>query len=251
MDKYKDMSYIDGGPFIMGSNESPNEEPRRIVTVSPFYIDRYPVTNRAYRQFIEAGGYRNSAYWTADGWDFIQQRKLQQPLYWEDDYWNGDDQPVTGVSWWEASAYARYRGKELPTEAQWERAARSTDGRRYPWGNEEPTPEHALYAVDCDPSELRRRSAPVHAYPKGATVWGGMDFAGNVGEWCRDNASLGYAWDLTKLDPLYWTGETDDHIVRGGSGLHNEDYLRCSSRDYYPPTLRDNIVGFRCVVNMK
>ena len=251
MSKLKDMVYIESGPFIMGSDESPNEKPCRTVELAPFYIDRYPVTNRAYRQFIEDGGYRTPKHWSADGWNFVQARNLQFPLYWLDDHWNADVQPVTGVSWWEACAFAKYLGKQLPTEAQWENAARGTDGRRYPWGDDEPTAEHALYAIDCDPTELRRRSASVYAFPLGASPCGGMDFAGNVGEWCQDNASANYVWDITCLDPRYWTAEEDDHIVRGGSGLHNEDYLRCSSRDYYPPTLRDNIVGFRCVIDEK
>lgn len=251
MNDMENMLLIPHGAFHMGSNESPNEEPQRSVELAAFHIDRYPVTNRLYRAFIESGGYQRQTYWSEAGWAFVRDKRLQVPLYWSDSHWNGDDQPVTGISWWEAGAYARFAGKELPTEAQWEKAARGTDGRRYPWGDDEPTPRHALYAVDCDPAELRRRSVPVHAFPLGASPWGGMDFSGNVGEWCQDNASLNYAWDLTRVNPRYWRAETDDHIVRGGSGLHNEDYLRCSSRDYYAPTLRDNIVGFRCVVNEK
>ena len=115
------------------------------------------------------------AFITKTGWNFIQKRNLQFPLYWLDDNWNADDQPVTGVSWWEASAYAIYLGKELPTEAQWEKSARGTDGRRYPWGNDEPTIQHALYAIDCNPTELHRRSESVYAFPLGATPKGGMD----------------------------------------------------------------------------
>lgn len=149
MSKLKDMVYIKSGAFIMGSNEFPNEQPCRTVELTAFYIDRYPTTNRAYRQFIEDGGYHTPGYWSAAGWDFIQKKCLQFPLYWLDDNWNTDEQPITGVSWWEASAYAKYIGKEIPTEAQWEKAARGTDGRRYPWGNDEPTGQHALYAIDC------------------------------------------------------------------------------------------------------
>lgn len=249
MNDRSDMVLVEGELFVMGNDESPNEAPRRTVQLSPYYIDRYPVTNSAFRQFIESDGYKIREFWTDLGWQFIQDRKLTCPLYWFDGHWNSDNQPVTGVSWWEASAFSRYVGKELPTEAQWECAARGSDGRLYPWGGAEPTPEHALYAVDCDPAELRRKSADVRAFPKGASPWGCMDMSGNLGEWCLDNASYDYAWDLTRFNPVHWFEEAADHVVRGGSGLHNEDYLRCSSRDYYPPTLRDNIVGFRCVIN--
>lgn len=243
------MIHVPSGPFLMGSEESPNEFPPREVFLSSYYIDKYPVTNGQYKVFIEDDGYQRSEFWTKLSWMFIKERKLAQPLYWNDDYWNADDQPVTGVSWWEALAYALYVGKTLPTEAQWECAARGRDGRRFPWGHAAPHAELANYAVDCDPTELRRKSTVVNAFPAGASPWGCLDMAGNVGEWCMDNASNDYAWDITNRNPRYWVGEQADHIVRGGSGLHNEDYLRCSSRDYYPPTMRDNIVGFRCVIN--
>ncbi|HEX8818366.1 MAG TPA: SUMF1/EgtB/PvdO family nonheme iron enzyme [Archangium sp.] len=245
------MLLIPAGTFRMGSQESSNEGPVREVHLSAYYIDRFPVTNRQYRAFIEAEGYRTKRYWTAAGWELIQARGIHQPLYWNDPHWNAEAQPVTGLNWWEARAYARFVGKTLPTEAQWECAARGRDGRRFPWGEAEPTPAHANYAVDCDPTELLRSATPVSACLAGASPWGCMDMAGNVGEWCLDNASANYLWDLTHTDPLFWTGEEADHIVRGGSGLHNEDYLRCSSRDYYPPTLRDNLVGLRCVLTLE
>jgi len=245
------MIHVPSGPFLMGSEESPNESPAREVFLSAYYIDKYPVTNAQYQIFIEDGGYERAELWSKLAWEFIAERKFKHPLYWLDDHWNAPDHPVTGISWWEALAYAHYAGKTLPTEAQWECAARGRDGRRFPWGDEDPTASRANYAEDCDPSELRRRSTIVTAFPGGASPWGCMDMAGNIGEWCMDNASNDYSWDITSRNPRYWVGEQADHIVRGGSGLHNEDYLRCSSRDYYPPTLRDNIVGLRCVINIE
>lgn len=157
--------------------------------------------------------------------------------------------PVTGVSWWEAKAYAKFVGKELPTEAQWEYAA-GFGNRTYPWGEDLPTQSHANFAPGCEPLELDRRATEVTELDSNLSASGCRDMAGNIGEWCVDNFSLNYDWDTTGLDPIYITREEDSHIVRGGSGLHDEDCLRCASRDYYPPELRDNIVGLRCVINL-
>lgn len=241
------MVAIPAGRFVMGSDLSPNESPVREVFLEGFRMDVFPVTNAEFRKFVEAGGYHNRQFWSEAGWAFAQERKLRQPLYFDDEYWNAPDQPVTGVSWWEAKAYARFVNKKLPTEAQWEYAARGVDGRLYPWGNEPPTSTRATFAAGCEPDDLHRHSTSVHATCQGISPFGVRDMAGNLFEWCLDNASLHYGWDITCRDPLYWTDECDDHVARGGSGLHNEDYLRCSARDYYPPQLRDNIVGIRLV----
>lgn len=179
----RDMVLIPSGTYVMGSDESPFEQPTREVLLAAFLIDRHPVTNVDYLAFMADGGYFRREFWRDAGWNFAQQRVLTEPLYWQDDYWNGNTQPVTGVSWYEASAYATWAEKVLPTEAQWECAARGRDARRYPWGNAEPSSLLALYAVDCDPDELRRRSAPVDAHPDGTSPFGCVDMAGNVGEW--------------------------------------------------------------------
>lgn len=233
----------------MGSDQSPDEQPVRKVKMSAFAIDRVPVTNKHYREFVEVGGYRQPDFWPPEGWDYIQAFDIRYPNYWNDDHFNQDDQPVTGVSWWEAIAYATYMGKTLPTEAQWEYACKGTDGRKYPWGNEEPTPEYANYAIDCDPFDLDRSATSIYKHSKNVSFFGCLDMAGNMAEWCLDNASIHYEWDQSCTNPVYITEKTEDHIVRGGCGLHNEDFLRCTSRDYYPPSMRDNLVGFRCVIN--
>ncbi|WP_217270708.1 formylglycine-generating enzyme family protein [Kroppenstedtia pulmonis] len=248
-EQLKGMILIPAGEFMRGSKHSPDEQPIRQVKMSAFAIDRTPVTNKEFRMFMEDGGYENPDFWTSEGWDYLRTSELRQPNYWKDEHFNQEDQPVTGVSWWEALAYARYIGKTLPTEAQWEYACKGTDGRKYPWGNEEPTPDFANYAVDCDPFDLNRSASSVFAHPKNVSFFGCMDMSGNMAEWCLDNASIHYKWDPSGIDPVYITKESEDHIVRGGCGLHNEDFLRCTSRDYYPPTMRDNLVGFRCVIN--
>lgn len=244
----EDMVLVLAGSFSRGSEESPDEQPVRTVTMSAFAIDREPVTNGNFGSFIDARCYENRDCWTAVGWEFVSQAGFRHPNYWFDDHWNQDDHPVTGVSWWEALAYATWLGRTLPTEAQWEYACRGTDGRRYPWGDDEPDATYANFAPDSDPAELRRRSTSVRAHPKNRSFFGCDDMAGNLAEWCLDNWTPSYEYDGTGRDPACLTSEEDYHVARGGSGLHHEGYMRCSSRDSYPPTLRDNIVGFRCAI---
>jgi formylglycine-generating enzyme required for sulfatase activity len=245
--RFEGMVQVVGGIFERGSSLSPDEQPVLKVEMSSFAIDRAPVTNKEFRAFTEAGGYRNPMYWTASGWAYIQANNIVQPTYWQDRTWNGDEFPVTGMCWWEALAYARFLGKTLPSEAQWEYACRGTDGRTYPWGKDEPTLEYANFAPMCEPVD-RQPTIP-GVYPKNVSPVGCVDMAGNFAEWCLDNYWPNYNYaGAASCDPLYFMEEQDEHVVRGGCGLHSEDYLRCSSRDYYPPGVRDNLIGFRCTV---
>lgn len=250
-DILKNMIIIEGATFMRGSSESGDEEPVREVTLDTFAIDITPVTNQEYKAFIDSGGYENPEFWTEKGWKWKTSLDVKYPNFWFDSHWNKDDSPVTGVSFWEALAYAKFAGKTLPTEAQWEFACKGFDQRKYPWGNEPPTEEYAYYAPDCIAIEgVDLRSSPsVYAHPKNKSYFGCLQMAGNMGEWCLDNASPNYSWDETGYNPIYITSEEDYHILRGGSGLHGDVYLRCTSRDCYPPTMRDDISGFRCVVN--
>lgn len=243
------MIVIPGETFLRGSDDSPDEQPIKLVTLNAFAIDKTPVTNQQFRRFVEEGGYENPVFWVPKGWDYIDANNIKCPNYWYDHHFNQDDHPVTGVSWWEAMAFAAFAGKTLPTEAQWEYACKGTDQRKYPWGNDKPTLEYANYAVDCDPEELNRSSTSVCAFPKNKSFFGCLDMAGNLAEWCLDNASLNYKWDETGMNPLYLTSQEDYHIARGGCGLHNEDFMMCTGRDNYPVSVRDNLIGFRCVIN--
>lgn len=246
METKTEMVRIPGGVFERGSSLSPDEQPVKKIEVSAFLIDRAPVTNLEFAAFVEAGGYETPSYWTPAGWRHAQALGLDRPNYWNDPEWNAEDVPVTGVSWWEALAYARFVGKTLPTEAQWEYACAGADGRTYPWGEEHPTLEHANFAPGgCDP--VRRAPTRPWAHPKNVSAFNCVDMAGNFAEWCLDNYWPNYGYEgSTDPDPVYAADEEDEHVVKGGCGLHNEDYLRCSSRDCYPPGLRDNLIGFRC-----
>lgn len=239
------MLDIPAGKFIRGSDESPDEQPVQEIAMDGFRIDRDPVTNAQYAEFIQDGGYHNPILWTPMGWKFILGLGAQEPNYWNDPVWSEDlGVPVTGVSWWEALAFARWAGKMLPTEAQWEYSCRGPNGNTYPWGEEYPDSTYANYAPEGEPIE--RRPTRPESYPRNISCFGCRDLAGNFSEWCIDNYIIGYK-DLPTQNPIYVSSEADDHIVRGGCGLHDEDYMRCSARDHYRPELRDNLIGFRCV----
>lgn len=136
-----DMIRLEPESFVRGSDFG-NERPMRSVRLSPFLIDRLPVTNARFSRFIEKGGYQSRNLWTDAGWSFIQSHGITQPNYWDNERWNAPDMLVTGVSWCEAMAFALFEGKTLPTEAQWEFDA-GMGQRTYPWGEEEPSERHA------------------------------------------------------------------------------------------------------------
>lgn len=123
-----DMVKVPKGPFLYG------EERIREAIKHDYWIDKYPVTNEMYRAFILADGYGNQAYWSSEGWKWKTENNVTVPKLWNDPTWNKTDYPVVGVSYYEAEAYAKWAGKRLPTEQEWEKAGRGEDGRKYPWG---------------------------------------------------------------------------------------------------------------------
>jgi gamma-glutamyl hercynylcysteine S-oxide synthase len=243
------MTIVPPGTFVRGSDLSPDEQPVSQITMSSFAIDIDPVCNKDFAHFIAAGGYQRPNLWVAEGWNYINTRQLTEPTYWRDPIWAEPDAPVTGVSWWEALAFARFVGKTLPTEAQWEYAARGSDARTYPWGEDEPDANLANYAPECEP--IDRRPTKPGAHPAATSTFGCRDMVGNFAEWCLDSYRPFYDADSSR-DPVYLADDsTVERVVRGGSGLHDEDYLRCAARDHYPVGLRDNLIGFRCVLNFR
>ncbi|GAA3604106.1 ergothioneine biosynthesis protein EgtB [Kineosporia mesophila] len=252
---------VPGGPFTMGTDVEPwaldNERPAHAVDVPAFFIDTTPVTNRAYRDFVEAGGYDDARWWHPAGWAYRQQTGLSAPQFWnrEGSTWTRrvfgsteplhDDQPVVHVNWYEADAYARWAGRRLPTEEEWEKAARfdpvSGRSRRFPWGDEEPSAEHAnLGQRHLEPAE-------VGAYPAGRSALGVHQLMGDVWEWTSStfNGYDGFrAWPYREYSEVFFGH--DHRVLRGGSFGSDPSAVRATFRNWDYPIRRQIFSGFRC-----
>jgi len=269
--------YVPAGDFLMGSSDEQvdyamelcgtyrdecsrdlfaDEQPQHTVYLDGYWIMETEVTNAQYRRFMEAGGYTTEAHWSADGWAWRDSR-TEPGGCWDNENFNGDEQPVTCLSWYEAEAYANWLSAKsgldfgLPTEAQWEKAARGTDGRNFPWGNE----WDGYRLNDCDENcsldqahqvvdDRYEYASPVGSYPAGASPYGALDMAGNVWEWTADWYDSEYYNDLHSENP---TGSKngDSRVLRGGSWDYNPDNLRAANRDKFNPGGMYDVVGVR------
>jgi gamma-glutamyl hercynylcysteine S-oxide synthase len=251
--------FVPGGPFTMGTSTEPwaldNERPAHVVDVPPFYLDTTPVTNAAYAAFIADGGYDDPRWWTADGWAHRQRAGLEAPLFWR---WEGEwvrvsfgvalpvipNEPVLHVSWYEADAYARWAGRRLPTEAEWEKAARHdpVTGRsmRYPWGDFDPTPEVANLG------QRHLRPALAGSYPLGAAPSGARQLIGDVWEWTSSDF-LPYpgftAWPYKEYSEVFFG--PGYKVLRGGAFGVSPVACRGTFRNWDYPIRRQIFAGFR------
>jgi len=252
---------IPAGPFTMGTSTEAwaldNERPAHLVDVDVFYLDTAAVTNGDYLRFIEAGGYDQQRWWSAPGWEHRQRAGLTAPLFWSRDghgSWQRrsfgamvplqDDEPVLHVCLYEAQAYAAWAGRRLPTEAEWEKAARwdpvSQRSRRYPWGDEDPTPERANLG------QRHLRPAPAGSYPAGASAYGVRQLIGDVWEWTSSTfqAYAGFeVFPYAEYSKVFFG--KDYYVLRGGSFGTDRAACRGTFRNWDYPIRRQIFAGFR------
>ena len=239
------MILIPAGTFTMGSDtRAADEKPKHKVYLDAYYISKYEVTNAEYYEFwkLQANSGQKTSKRTPENFTHLPQigdwpaRAKQFPNH-----------PVVGISWHDAKAYAVWKGMRLPTEAEWEKAARGYTNRIWPWGNAiEP---HANTAADDD--GYKNRLAPVGSFPKGKSYYGVMDMAGNVWEWTADwysDVYYGYSSQAAAKRPKKNpTGPAVGswRVIRGGSWI--DQIARCSTtfRFYLYPNLKTSFVGFR------
>ncbi|MBC8102148.1 MAG: ergothioneine biosynthesis protein EgtB [Cytophagales bacterium] len=269
-----EMISVPGGTFLMGSDDPggyDNEKRAHPVTVAPFALDKTPVTARQWTIFLDDGGCRRPQLWTPEGWAWRCRENTLHPEYWKPGERGGflyygigglrplhPDEPVSAVSWYEADAYARWAGKRLPTEAEWEYAAAFAPetGRRrhWPWGDpvavcREPSADAETYA---DQGLRGDGPLPVGSRPRGTSALGLQDMAGGVWEWTA-SPFLPYPG----FEAFPYDGYSKDHmdaahfVCRGGSWATAESILRCSFRNWYVPTYRQGFLGLRCAAGTR
>ena len=227
---------IPGGHFWMGSHAGAlDERPMHDVRLEEYRIDRDEVTNRRYRAFEEWMRQRrdHSLCMPDEPRDKNHQHQDFGPLF------AGDDQPVVGVDWFDAYAFAAWAGGRLPTEAEWERAAAGTERRKYPWGR--------LLAPGCANYGGRTdRPAPVGSFEAGESAEGCRDLAGNVWEWCFDRYASRWYERSEQLRPV-GPDDGEKRVLRGGSWIDFASCLRSAFRGNAEPATRAKHIGFRCV----
>jgi iron(II)-dependent oxidoreductase len=257
------MVLVPAGPFLMGLLESDflaedHEKPQRTVHLSAFWIDVYPVTNARFARFMQEGGYDDPARWTAEGWTWRCSHDIRAPLTWGQAGWDGADQPVAGVCWYEAAAYARWAGRRLPTDAEWERACRGQDTRRYPWGDEWPSPARVNFGMSIG------RTTPVGLYPPSVSPAGCHDMAGNVNNWTADWYWAEFGLYCLEHELLHDPCLDDElrarlgvegiveRVDRGGGFATPREFhevVGCTRKVHWTPETREPWNGFRTAVS--
>ena len=234
-----EMILISAGEFLMGSDPKKDkdtrdiERPQHTLYLPDYYLAKTPLTNTQYAAFVAAAGYETPRHW-----------KGGEPPGGKEDH------PVVNVSWHDAVAYCRWlaelTGKpyRLPTEAEWEKAARGTDARIYPWGDR-------WDETRCNSAEGGiGDTMSVEAYPKGASPYGLLDMAGNVWEWCATHRGKKYPFTVgDEWSDNYLSGESP-RVLRGGAFFDLQRYVRGASRLRDTPNYRDHYVGFRLAMSL-
>jgi len=234
----------------------PHEKPGREVELPGYFIDIHPVSMEEYSRFMEDGGYSKPELWNKEGWAWLKREGIESPLCIDLEKFNIPNHPVAGVSWYEADAYARWASKSLPSEAEWEKAARGFDGRRFPWGNNLPTKKTANY------NNLKGSTTPIGSHPMGNSPFGCTDMAGNINNWCEDwywenfyeyceKEGLNEAPVLDTALCKELKIPTRNKVDKGGgfaTPFKFLEVLSCPDKVAWPPTTRNLWNGFRCVL---
>ena len=220
------MVLVPGGFFWMGAKKQKKDErPYRLVYIDSFYIDRYPVTNEQFSAFLQSSRYKGP--------------RVRQPR--SDIEWS--KRPVTRINWHDASAYAKWALKRLPTEAEWEKSARGIDGRTWPWGDEAPTEIHTHLDQDEGPPP------PVGTHIANISPYGVHDLAGGVWEWCVDQYDQYFYPRSAPRNPRCDDGDHRYRVARGGAITYSAFTARCSYRGWNVPHMRSAVYGFRCAAD--
>ena len=254
-----DEIHVPAASFVLGAVDEPwaydNELEPEEVDLGSFWIDRAPITNREFADFVETRGYQSRRLWSPEGWEWREREDISLPLYWSDD--DGDwqrvrfgrreplppDEPVQHVSWFEADAFARWAGKRLPTEIEWERAAgwHDHDGKfRYPWGQE-------WMGFEASLDRKRFSPAPVGSYAGGVSPVGCVQMGGDVWEWTSSHFQpypRFLAYPYPECSEIYFGSEY--RVRRGGSWATDALVARTSFRSWEQPGSRHGFSGFRC-----
>jgi formylglycine-generating enzyme required for sulfatase activity len=263
VEQFLNMAWVKGGTFVRGSNFKENQDtlklcrkydracklwwfsdefPLKLVTLKSYWIDIYEVTNQQYLEFVKATGHRPALDDTCE-----------TDSCWEGNLWKGNsfsmlirNQPVTQVDWYDAVAYCKWKGKRLPSEAEWEKAARGPSGYIYPWGKGSPK-GRATYNKKWKGIATMTN---VGSYPRGVSIYGLHDMAGNVWEWVDDWYMRTYYSAGKKKYPK-GPAKGEFKVLRGGSWINFPDSLRSAFRRWSKPDLRFNDTGFRCAKDSK
>ncbi|MBI5410626.1 MAG: formylglycine-generating enzyme family protein [Nitrospirae bacterium] len=221
------MALVPAGEFLMGSNDGESDaQPAHPVSLDAFWLDRYEVTTARYAEFLK-----------------VSQR--DQPAEWDKVLPSHGKKPVIGVNWEDAEAYCTWAGKRLPTEAEWEKAARGTEGRKYPWGDAVPTDRLANYGKRAQGNVYHEVLKPVGSYEAGKSPEGVYDLAGNVWEWVADWYDSNYYAKSPARNPK-GPADGSGRVLRGGSWGNEPSDVRSAGRLWTRPMYRYAIYGFRC-----
>jgi formylglycine-generating enzyme required for sulfatase activity len=248
-----EMVAIPAGMFTMGSLASDPypqaaAQPQRAVYLAAYQIGKYEVTNAQFKAFIDSGGYSDYKYWSSDGWNWRTLNGVTKPLYWGNTAYkcgpSFPTHPVVGVTWYEADAFARWAWRRLPTEAEWEKAARGDDARSWPWGSSWDSTKCNSSGGNAPPDTFSITS-PVGSFAAGASPYGVFDMAGNVSEFVSDRYDSSYYHSAPDSNPSGPASGTLRAIRGGGYYFSGNNSCCCYWRQGIDPSYRRFDSGFR------